>query len=289
MRSFRDVNPLKCGIAVTGRANPKLIERLAIEAEKAGYDYFLVTDHFMVPNSNNHIDVWSFLPYLAAKTNTIRLGSAVTPLPLRPPGMLAKMVATTDYLSSGRIIVGLGFGWHRPEFEGYSEWYESKERIAFCREALQLMMRLWTEPGPVDFKGKYVHAKGAGLEPKPIQKPFPPIWWGGHLPVSLHTAGKYADGWMPIGPRWFDESYPKPNEYSKMRKVILDELRKRKYPAEKFVFTTLINRTDIPTLRRDVEQYVDAGMTHFTLGEKAEDEKCLKEIARVAKEIGGSF
>jgi alkanesulfonate monooxygenase SsuD/methylene tetrahydromethanopterin reductase-like flavin-dependent oxidoreductase (luciferase family) len=280
---------LKCGIAVTGRANPKLIERLAVEAEKAGYDYFLVTDHFMLPNSNNHIDVWSLLPYLAAKTVTIRLGTAVTPLPLRPPGMLAKMAATTDYLSDGRLIVGVGFGWYQPEFEGYSEWHENRERIAFSLEAIRLMKRLWTEPGPVDFHGKYVRAKNAALEPKPIQKPGPPIWWGGHLSVSLHAAGKYADGWMPIGPRWFDETYPKPNEYSKMRKVILDELNKRKYPEGKFVFTNLINRTDLQTLRRDVEQYVDAGMNQFTLGEKAENEKCLKEIVLVAKEIGGSF
>lgn len=280
---------MKRGIAVTGRANPKLIERLAIEAEKAEYDYFLVTDHFMLPNSNNHIDVWSFLPYLAAKTAKIRLGTAVTPLPFRPPGMLAKMAATTDYLSDGRLIIGVGFGWYRPEFEGYSKWHENKERIAFSIEAIRLMKRLWTEPGLVDFHGKYVHANNAALEPKPLQKPYPPIWWGGHLAVSLHTAGKYADGWMPIGPRWFDESYPKPNEYSKMRKVILDELTKRKYPEEKFAFTNLINRTDIQTLRKDVEQYVDAGINHFTLGEKAEDEKCLKEIALVAKDVGGSF
>ena len=161
---------MKCGIAVTGRANPKLIERLAVEAERAGYDYFLVTDHFMLPNSNNHIDVWSFLPYLAAKTVTLRLGTAVTPITFRPPGMLAKMAATTDYLSGGRLIVGVGFGWYRPEFEGYSEWHENRERIAFSLEAIELMRRLWTEPGPVNFNGKYVHAKSAALEPKPIQK-----------------------------------------------------------------------------------------------------------------------
>jgi alkanesulfonate monooxygenase SsuD/methylene tetrahydromethanopterin reductase-like flavin-dependent oxidoreductase (luciferase family) len=280
---------LKRGIAVTGRASPKLIVRLAIQAENEGYDYFLVTDHFMLPNSSNHIDVWSFLPFLAAKTRTIRLGSAVTPIPLRPPAMFAKMIATTDYLSEGRIILGAGFGWYQPEFDAYSEWYENRERIAFSLEAIELMERLWTEPGEVDFRGKYVHAKAAGLEPKPVQKPFPPIWWGGHLPVSLRTAGRHADGWMPIGPRWFDDTYPKPTEYSRMRNVILDELRKRKYPVDKFVFTTLINNTEISTLRRDVEQYVEAGMTHFTLGEKAQDEKCLKDIAVVAKEIEGSF
>lgn len=279
---------MKRGIAVTGRANPKLVEKLAIEAEGAGYDYFLVTDHFMLPNSNDHIDVWSFLPYLAAKTHSIKLGTAVTPLPLRPPAILAKMIATTDYLSSGRVIFGAGFGWYQPEFDGYSEWHDAEGRIAFSLEAIELMKRLWTEP-TVDFQGKYLRAKAAGLEPKPIQKPFPPIWWGGHLSVSLRTAGRLADGWMPIGPRWFNDTYPKPGEYSKMKQVIIDELRRRGYPREKFVFTNLINNAEIPTLRRDLEEYVNAGMTHFTLGEKAQDEKCLKDIAVVAKEIGGSF
>jgi hypothetical protein len=203
--------------------------------------------------------------------------------------MFAKMVATVDNLSEGRIILGAGFGWYQPEFEAYSEWRESKHRIGYSLETIELMKRLWTETEPVDFEGKYVRTKAAGLDPKPIQKPFPPIWWGGHKPISLRTAGKLADGWMPIGPRWFDDTYPKPAEYAKMSKNILGELKKRDYPVDRFVFTNLINSTDIPTLRKDVEQYVTAGMNHFTLGEKAQDEKCLKDIAVVEKEIGGSF
>ncbi len=286
---FGSRGPLKFGIAVTGRASVKLIERLAVVAENSGYDYFLVTDHFLLPNANNHIDVWSFLPYLAAKTNKIKLGSCVTPLPLRPPAMLAKMIATADYLSEGRIIAGLGFGWYKPEFEAFSEWHENAERIAFSLEAIKLMKRLWTSEAPEDFSGKYIHAKGVVVEPKPIQKPFPPIWWGGHLSMSLRMAGQNADGWMPIGPRWFDDSYPKPGQYAEMRKIILPELNKRNYPQDKFVFTSLINRTDIGRLRRDIEQYVAVGMTHFTLGEKAENEKCLSEIALIAKEVGGSL
>lgn len=280
---------MKFGLAVTGRANPKLIERLAIKAESVGYDYMLVTDHFLLPNVNNHTDVWSFLPYLAAKTSTIRLGTCVTPLPLRNPALMAKMIATTDCLSNGRIIFGVGFGWYKPEFEAYSEWLETKERVKFSREAFELMKLLWTKETPVDFNGRYVHAKGAIIEPKPIQKPYPPIWWGGHLSTSLRMAGKYADGWMPIGPRWFDENYPKPNQFSEMRQIILKELKKRNYPEQKFVFTNLINRTDTPTLRKDVESYIQAGMNHFTLGEKAENDKCLEEIAIVAKDIGGSI
>jgi probable F420-dependent oxidoreductase len=280
---------MKFGIAVTGRANPKLIERLAIKAESVGYDYLLITDHFILPNVNNHIDVWSFLPYLAAKTSTIRLGTCVTPLPLRNPALMAKMVATTDNLSNGRIIFGLGFGWYKPEFEAYSQWLETKERVKFSREAFDLMQLLWTKDTPVDFNGQFVHVKGAIVEPKPVQKPYPQVWWGGHQNTSLHMAGKYADGWMPIGPRWFDDNYPKPHQFSEMKQVIMEELKKRNYPAQKFVFTNLINRTDITTLRKDVEAFVEAGMNHFTLGEKAENENCLEQIAVVAKDIGGSL
>jgi len=280
---------MKFGIAVTGRANPKLIESLAIKAESVGYDYLLITDHFILPNVNNHIDVWSFLPYLAAKTSTIRLGTCVTPLPLRNPALMAKMVATTDNLSNGRIIFGVGFGWYKPEFEAYSEWLETKERVKFSREAFDLMRLLWTKDKPVDFNGQFLHVKGAIVEPKPVQKPYPQVWWGGHQNTSLHMAGKYADGWMPIGPRWFDDNYPKPHQFSEMKQVIVEELKKRNYPQQKFVFTNLINRTDITTLRKDVEAYIEAGMNHFTLGEKAENDSCLEQIAVVAKDIGGSL
>jgi len=113
---------LKFGIAVTGRANPKILEKMAIKADSVGYDSFLVTDHFMLPEANNHTDVWSFLPYLAAKTENIRLGTCVTPLPFRQPGVLAKMISTTDNLSNGRVILGAGFGWYQPEFDAFSEW-----------------------------------------------------------------------------------------------------------------------------------------------------------------------
>jgi len=148
---------------------------------------------------------------------------------------------------------------------------------------------LWTTDSPIDFHGKYIQGKQIAVEPKPQQKPYPPIWWGGHHRSSLLMAGKYADGWIPIGPRWFDESYPKPQEYESMRKIILMELEKRCYDKGKFVFTTLINRTDTATLQKDIEQYADAGMNHFTLGEKAQSEACLKAIGQVAKDIGSSW
>jgi alkanesulfonate monooxygenase SsuD/methylene tetrahydromethanopterin reductase-like flavin-dependent oxidoreductase (luciferase family) len=281
---------MKFGLAVTGRANPKILERMAMKADSVGYDSFLVTDHFMLPEANNHIDVWSFLPYLAAKTEHLRLGTCVTPLPFRQPGVLAKMISTTDNLSNGRVILGAGFGWYEPEFEGFSEWLSTRDRIKFSEEATQLMIRLWSEKAPVDFSGKFVKAKGAVVEPQPIQKPYPPIWFGGNKTQSLRMAGQYGDGWMPIGPRWYGDSYPKPEEYSRMKQEIVDYLNKRGYDERKFVYTSLINNTeDLGKVRSDVEDFIGAGMNYFTLGEKARTEDSITSIERVAKEIGRSL
>ena len=96
----------------------------------------------MLPEANNHIDVWSFLPYLAAKTEHLRLGTCVTPLPFRQPGVLAKMISTTDNLSNGRVILGAGFGWYEPEFDGFSQWLSTGDRIKFGEEATQLMIHM---------------------------------------------------------------------------------------------------------------------------------------------------
>jgi len=280
---------MKFGLAVTGRANPKILERMAIKADSVGYDSFLVTDHFMLPDANNHTDVWSFLPYLAAKTQNVRLGTCVTPLPFRRPGILAKMISTTDNLSGGRVILGAGFGWFKPEFDGFSQWLETKERVSYSEEAIQLMIKLWTDKNPVNYDGKFVQSKGAVIEPKPIQKPHPPIWLGGHQSQSLRMAGQYGQGWMPIGPRWFNDSYPKPSEYVAMKAKIVSGLKKRGFSEKKFVFTTLINNADLKTVKEDVEQFIDAGMNYFTLGEKAQSEDSIKSIAKIAKDIGGSL
>jgi len=273
---------------VKGRANPKTVEKLALKAEELGYDYFLLTDHYMQPNWNGHPEAWTFLAYLAAKTERIRLGTCVSPLPLRSPATFAKTIATLDNLSNGRVILGAGYGWYKPEFDAFSTWLESPERIAHSREALDVMLKLWSGKEPQDFAGRI---KGAGVvvEPKPVQKPHPPIWWGGHLSQSLRTAGTIADGWMPIGPRWFDESYPRPEQYAKMHDTIGELLEKRGYPEKNFAFTTLISMTDVATLRKDIEHYVDAGMNQFTLGHNVPDEGALKDVEVVMKEVGGSL
>ena len=167
---------MKFGLAADGDSSPEVLLEIAAKGEELGFDSFLVTDHF----TKGSLDAWTFLPYLAGRTSKIRLGTCVTPIPFRPPGILAKMVATLDYLSNGRTILGAGIGWNKPEFDGFSKWLETADRIKATEEGLDLITRLWTEDQPVTFEGKFMHAIDAIVDPKPKQKPHPEIWFGSH-------------------------------------------------------------------------------------------------------------
>lgn len=156
------------------------ILRVAEEADKLGFDGILMPDLYLWPKENRTLDPWITLSYLAAKTERIRLGTMVTPIPFRPPAILAKMITTLDILSGGRTALGVGAGWHKESFEAYSEWDPSNRvRVDKTREGIKLMIRLWTEEGPVTFQGKYYSVKNAVLQPKPIQKPHPLLIFGG--------------------------------------------------------------------------------------------------------------
>jgi alkanesulfonate monooxygenase SsuD/methylene tetrahydromethanopterin reductase-like flavin-dependent oxidoreductase (luciferase family) len=98
-------------------------------AEALGFDAFFLSDHYTVEDQKDLVETWTVLPYLAARTERIRLGTNVTPVTFRAPGMLAKMVATADLLSGGRIILGVGAGWFRRKFDMYSRWYAHRERV----------------------------------------------------------------------------------------------------------------------------------------------------------------
>ncbi len=181
--------------------NLELIKSAIIEADGLGFDGALMPDHYMwgemrgghrMPNAYSTLETWVTLTYLAGKTEEISLGTLVTPLPFRHPGMLAKMLSTLDVLSGGRVVLGVGAGWSQVEFEGYSEWGGPKYRVDKAVEALKLMIRLWTED-EVTFKGRFYEAKGAVLDPKPVQKPYPRLLFGSTGDRMLRLTGKYAD------------------------------------------------------------------------------------------------
>ncbi|TEU08512.1 LLM class flavin-dependent oxidoreductase [Candidatus Bathyarchaeota archaeon] len=181
--------------------NLELIKSAIIEADGLGFDGALMPDHYMwgemrgghrMPNAYSTLETWVTLTYLAGKTEEISLGTLVTPLPFRHPGMLAKMLSTLDVLSGGRVVLGVGAGWSQVELEGYSEWGGPKYRVDKAVEALKLMIRLWTED-EVTFKGRFYEAKGAVLDPKPVQKPYPRLLFGSTGDRMLRLTGRYAD------------------------------------------------------------------------------------------------
>ena len=180
----------------------KLLEVLPL-IEEAGISSLLVWDHYMLPErygveNNNTIDAWTLLSFIAANTTKIKIGTCVTPIPFRPPQQLAKVVSSVDNISDGRVILGVGAGWHKPEFDAYSEWNDNKVRYEKTVEGLEIMKKLWTGD-VVTFNGKYYNVEDAVLQPKPIQKPFPELWFGTTGEKMLKVMVEYGTAWIPVG------------------------------------------------------------------------------------------
>ena len=196
-----------------GYLDKELISEVGKAAEQAGCYAFLSWDHYMLPDGPETLDAWSILGYLAGQTDTIKLGTVVTPIPFRPPAQLAKIVASVDHLSGGRTILGVGAGWHQPEFDGFSNWGTPGQRVTRTSEALELITRLWTGE-KVSFEGKAYNSDGAIISPVPTQKPFPPMWFGVRGPRMLDLAARYADAWIPtnISPELYEDGLKKLRE-----------------------------------------------------------------------------
>jgi len=171
---------------------------MARRAEELGYDMIPVPEHFVVPNSHVELSGPHYFhstvaqAYLAGATQRIRINSFVTLLPPQHPVVMAKALSTADWMSSGRITVTFGVGWDAEEFRILGVPFRERGRIA--DEYLAAILELWTSDSP-KFEGKYVTFKDVAFEPKPVQKPHPPIWIGGDAEPVLKRAARYASGW----------------------------------------------------------------------------------------------
>src|SRR5436190_19075730 len=196
-------------------ADPAIMSRLAREGEALGYDYLTVTDHLVLPDlaepgypysesgafysadTGYRHEQLAVTAWLAAITTRLRLVLAVMVVPHRPAVLAAKTLATIDVLSGGRLTVGIGAGWLKAEFDA-AVTTPFAERGAVTDEYLAAFRALWTEEKP-RIDGRYVHYDGLVLEPKPAQRPHPPIWVGGESGPSLRRAARFGDAWYPIG------------------------------------------------------------------------------------------
>ena len=165
--------------------------------ETLGFDSVWSPDHFMTGVNNETLDAWTVLAGLSQVTEKMRLGTLVSCVTHRYPAVLAKLVATLDVMSNGRVDIGIGAGWNRKEQSAYGLHWEEvpKTRIARLIETIKILKGMWTSDS-FSFTGKYYSVKDAVCLPKPIQKPHPPILIGGKgEQLMLKVVARYADAW----------------------------------------------------------------------------------------------
>ena len=181
-------------------------------AEQLGYHSVWINDHVIIPTQHashypyaadgrpsftpddSFYDPFVLLAAVAVHTTTIRLGTSVAVIPYRPPILTAKAVATLDVVCGGRFIFGVGVGWFAEEMELLGVPF--KERARVTRDYLDTMKALWTAERP-RVPGLQAQSSEVGFSPKPIQKPHPPLWFGGETRAALKRVVQQGDGWFP--------------------------------------------------------------------------------------------
>ncbi|MGH2729857.1 MAG: LLM class flavin-dependent oxidoreductase [Actinomycetota bacterium] len=179
------------------------LRTIAQTAEQAGFDSLWVSDHLFLdwgkyggkPSIRGSFECWTTMTAVAAVTRTARIGSLVLCNDFRNPGLLAKMAASLDLLSGGRLDLGMGAGWYEPEYQAAGiEFSAPGKRIARLEEAAGIVGRLLAGE-EVTYDGRFYSMRGAVCRPGPVQQPRPPIWIGGKGDRLLQTVARVADGW----------------------------------------------------------------------------------------------
>ena len=212
---------MKFGISLFNRgplARPAHLTAQAQRAEALGFESLAISDHIVIPQvktdnypyhpdgefplemSYDYFEPLATLMYMAGATSSIKLGTSVLVVPYRNPILVAKMVASVDALSGGRVFLGVGTGWWREEFEALGIGDHFHDRGARTDEYIRIMRNLWSEETP-SFEGRFHQYSNLEFSPKPVQAGGIPIWVGGHTGRALRRAVELGDAWHPIGLR----------------------------------------------------------------------------------------
>lgn len=253
-------------------ASTENILEIAVLAEDLGYDSLWVSDHIIIPDSHEgfgHVffDPLITLGFVAARTKNISLGTSVLILPYRNPVALAKMISTLDMLSGGRVIVGVGAGWMRDEFDALGIPYE--KRGAITDEYIEVLKELWTRDKP-SYKGKYISFSDIWFLPKSLQEPHPPIWVGGGSNRAIERAARCADGWQPVGlkPEAMKEKLVYLNKLldeGKKDNFIISLRRNLEINQDKEFSEEDTLRGGPEKIITGIRSYIEAGISHFIL------------------------
>ncbi len=304
---------VKFGVqALQGMPDYSTLRKVVVECDRLGFDSAWVYDHLQFTYGPT-LECWTVLAALAEATRRIRIGPLVTCNLFRNPSLLAKMAATVDMISNGRLNFGIGACWHKDEAEAYGVPFPSGGvRVEMLDEALQIIMKLWTVD-EVTFKGRHYSVNKAVCIPKPIQKPHPPILIGGGGDKMLRLIAKHADSWNSgmVSLEGFKE------ELTRLEKACNEMGRDRITIENTFQSRVIIAKDDKNALDRAerwreerggkpedgdwkfaikgspetcakmLQAYVDVGVTHFTL--LFADTAKLKPLRLFANEVMPMF
>jgi probable F420-dependent oxidoreductase len=263
---------MKFGTFITSMRPEKIANNIR-QAESAGFESAWIGEHLIMPVNYQSkypyspdgrfpapLDVpfhdpMMTLTYAAAVTSRIRLATGIFVVPLRNPITTAKSVVSLDVLSNGRVIFGIGIGWFAEEFEAAGVGAHFKDKALRTREYIEIMKALWTQDDPV-YEGKTFSIKGVRFNPKPIQKPHPPIVVGGTSELALKRTVRYGDGWYGIA-RSMEEAR---SLIGRLRE--LERAASRAFPVE----ITLSLRTGHPLTADEVRQLGELGVDRTLAG-----------------------
>jgi probable F420-dependent oxidoreductase len=281
---------------------------LARRSEELGFDSLWTGDH--VSFHNPLYECLTLLASYTGVTKRVKLGSCVYLLALRHPTVVAKITSTLDALSGGRLIFGVGVGGENPkEFEACG--VPHRERGARVSEGIEVVRALWRDT-PTTFKGRFTRLEGVSIDPKPVQKPGPPIWVGGRSDAALRRAAVLADGWVSyvVHAARFADSLRKIRSVAAEAGRSLDAFTPahlvfvtvgRDYEAAKATWVRLLSKRYaqdfsplaerygiIGTREQCVEQlgrFVDAGCRYFLMNPIVDREEQQEQLEVIASEI----
>ena len=298
-------------------AEPDALADIAKQGDRLGFYCMVMPDHILQPNQVDSTYPYSLtgdilaagqsgdgewpeqittLAYLAGVTERIRLVTSVMIIPYRNPILTAKMLSTLDMLSKGRLILGAGVGWMEEEFE-LLDAPPFAERGAVTNEYLRAFIELWTKDNP-KFEGKYVNFSDITFLPKPVQKPYPPIWIGGQSKPAIRRAAQIGDCWHPVGA--IPAAPLEPEELAENLALLRDYANKAgREPStiQVSVKAPLYDSGDssgprrrftgsADAVRQDVQTYSDVGVTHLIFDFRTADPHQTEDrMAQFAEEV----
>lgn len=275
--------------------------------EELGLDSLWVTEN--ISSTSPSLECFTALSFMAASTSKLIVGTSVLLLPLRNPILVAQHVNSLDVLSGGRVVLGVGIGDVNSEHEAWGGVIS--ERGSRCDEALEVMRRLWTEDF-VTFHGKHYNLDDYTLNPKPKQQPHPPIWVGGHAEGVFRRAGRFGDGFTPVGHspedcmRMFEKvkAYavdagrdPDAIEFTFHGYLCLGDSKEESARVSSEVLTKRYNGpTNVPAdtpavfgtpehAKETLRAYIDVGVTHFVFNMTCRPEDAISHAEVLAKEV----